>query len=611
MDMDTFDTSNHTMGFVGAATAGADTTMPGAPRTAVLPPMPPASTAPTDTTPRPKVEELSFGTAVTTPHERDDNAAGHGHRHRAHHTRSGVARAMRSAKAGTRARGRNPWPIVAGVLLAVLLAALVSYFFVGRWYFQDKAAPGVSLGNVSVTGQNREQLTDTVNRQIAATKVTFDANGRTAEASLKDLGVATDADKTVDALLNAKAPDTFGATIARLNPFAKSSVPLTATTNDDTAFAFATDSLVDEGERERTTGIAYDANAKRFTVKAGQDGQEPEATTVKDAVARAIADPGQVTTTQVKLITAKDPITADTAQKTADDANARLGLAINVNNGGDKTVAIPADQIAQWIGTSADATNGTLALTVDHDAIDQYLKQDSVVKALTVPMVTEEVYVRPASEGGTSIGADKTLGVDGIEVTGNGSATDTIANAIQNGQPANATVATKVTPHDTKNVEVPHDFDKPNGSKWVHVDLTNQTATAYEGTTVVKTFLIASGQYTADGSRLSETGTFYVYLKYEQQTMTGPGYSQPTPWISYYNGSEALHAVPPYLWGDHPIYVQQGIPGSHGCINMQVADGKWMYDWADVGTRVVVDGTTPSSGQPIREAGADATNYQG
>lgn len=111
---------------------------------------------------------------------------------------------------------------------------------------------------------------------------------------------------------------------------------------------------------------------------------------------------------------------------------------------------------------------------------------------------------------------------------------------------------------------------------------------------------------------LSDTGTFYVYLKYESQTMVGEGYNQPgTPWISYYNGGEALHGVPAYMWGEHPIYVQQGIPGSHGCINMQVADAKWMYDFATIGTRVVVDGTTPTSGQALRPAGADATGWQG
>lgn len=53
---------------------------------------------------------------------------------------------------------------------------------------------------------------------------------------------------------------------------------------------------------------------------------------------------------------------------------------------------------------------------------------------------------------------------------------------------------------------MPHNFDTANGDKWVHVDLTNQTATAYQGTTVVKKFNIASGKPTADGSMLSDTG---------------------------------------------------------------------------------------------------------
>lgn len=63
-------------------------------------------------------------------------------------------------------------------IFAVLLAALISYFFVGRWYFQDKAAPGVHLGNVSVMGQTREELANTVKQRLNNTTVTFTAEGQ-------------------------------------------------------------------------------------------------------------------------------------------------------------------------------------------------------------------------------------------------------------------------------------------------------------------------------------------------------------------------------------------------------------------------------------------------
>ncbi len=63
-----------------------------------------------------------------------------------------------------------------------------------------------------------------------------------------------------------------------------------------------------------------------------------------------------------------------------------------------------------------------MSLVVDRDAITKYVTSDSVTKELTVPKVTREVYITPKDEGGVEIGADKTLGVDGIEVTGAGDA---------------------------------------------------------------------------------------------------------------------------------------------------------------------------------------------
>ncbi len=119
-------------------------------------------------------------------------------------------------------------------IFAVLLAALIAYFFVGRWYFQDKAAPGVHLGNVSVMGQTREELANTVKQQLNNTTVTFTAEGNSVKASLKDLGVTVDTDKTVDALLNAKTGD-----VAKLNIFDQPHIALTATTDKETAEQFA------------------------------------------------------------------------------------------------------------------------------------------------------------------------------------------------------------------------------------------------------------------------------------------------------------------------------------------------------------------------------------
>lgn len=177
-----------------------------------------------------------------------------------------------------------------------------------------------------------------------------------------------------------------------------------------------------------------------------------------------------------------------------------------MDNGVNKSVTIPADTIASFLKPTANKAEGTMSLVVDRDAITKYVTSDSVTKELTVPKVTREVYITPKDEGGVEIGADKTLGVDGIEVTGAGDAPERLATAIEQNRSTDSTVAVKDSPYDVKQVEVPHNFGTANGDKWVHVDLTNQTATAYQGTTVVRKFNIASGKPTADGSMLSDTG---------------------------------------------------------------------------------------------------------
>lgn len=48
--------------------------------------------------------------------------------------------------------------IITGIVLAVLVVAAIAGFFTARWYFQDKAAPGVTFGGTSVAGQTADQL---------------------------------------------------------------------------------------------------------------------------------------------------------------------------------------------------------------------------------------------------------------------------------------------------------------------------------------------------------------------------------------------------------------------------------------------------------------------
>ena len=120
-----------------------------------------------------------------------------------------------------RPNAKLPWIITFSVIGALLVLA-VAGLFTARWYFSDKAAPGVTLGQISVVGQDRDRLTDTVTRAVADSTLTVaDPDGQEIKASLEELGVSVDVDATVDALLNAKTDGDATGVHALLSDFAR------------------------------------------------------------------------------------------------------------------------------------------------------------------------------------------------------------------------------------------------------------------------------------------------------------------------------------------------------------------------------------------------------
>lgn len=117
----------------------------------------------------------------------------------------------------------------------------------------------------------------------------------------------------------------------------------------------------------------------------------------------------------------------------------------------------------------------------------------------------------------------------------------------------------------------------PTTGKWIDIDLSEQRITAYENTTPLKSVLVSTGLAWTP----TPVGRFAIYVKIPSQAMSGPGYYLPNvPWVMYFTGSYAIHGT---YW--HHNF---GRPMSHGCVNLTIADAKWFYDWAEIGTPVIV-----------------------
>lgn len=120
------------------------------------------------------------------------------------------------------------------------------------------------------------------------------------------------------------------------------------------------------------------------------------------------------------------------------------------------------------------------------------------------------------------------------------------------------------------------------GNRYLHVDLSTQKMYAYEDGYLVKEFLISSGRRPL----VSPTGEFTIFRKLPVHLYSGPDYYLPnTKWNLNFKPSYYIHGA---YWHNN-----FGHPMSHGCINMRTEDAEWVYSFADIGTKFIIDGVTP------------------
>jgi lipoprotein-anchoring transpeptidase ErfK/SrfK len=115
------------------------------------------------------------------------------------------------------------------------------------------------------------------------------------------------------------------------------------------------------------------------------------------------------------------------------------------------------------------------------------------------------------------------------------------------------------------------------GGRWIDVNLSTQSVYAYEGDTVINSFVVSTGTWMTP----TVTGKYKIWIKFRSTSMTGPGYYLPNvPYVMYFYKGYGLHGT---YWHNN-----FGTPMSHGCVNLRTSDAEWLYNWASVGTVVNV-----------------------
>ena len=116
-----------------------------------------------------------------------------------------------------------------------------------------------------------------------------------------------------------------------------------------------------------------------------------------------------------------------------------------------------------------------------------------------------------------------------------------------------------------------------SGQRWIEVRLRSQKILAWQGNQLVYAVLVSTGKSNSP----TPTGIFKIQTKYPVARMRGDDYNIPdVPHVMYYSGNYAIHGA---YW--HRSF---GIPVSRGCTNVAPDHAAWLYQWAEVGTTVVV-----------------------
>lgn len=115
--------------------------------------------------------------------------------------------------------------------------------------------------------------------------------------------------------------------------------------------------------------------------------------------------------------------------------------------------------------------------------------------------------------------------------------------------------------------------------RWIEINLFDQTISVYDQNRMVFAALIASGIK----QMATRPGLFQITKKVAAEHMSGAFeadrsdyyYLESVPWTMYFDGARAMHGV---YWR-----TSFGRQVSHGCVNLTVADARWLYDWAKPG----------------------------
>lgn len=510
--------------------------------------------------------------------------------------------------------GRRRALLIVIAILAVIAVALTGGAMAYAKQFDDRALPGTTVLGQDVAGKSADEISALVATKGGDVSVAVTAGDEEIEVTLSDLGVTVDADATAKAALDREnsLTDVISSTWSGEHPV----TPVVSV--DDAAVADFAKGLVPQDKTVPVDAqVTFDEDTQTWNTVPGRNGQGVDPKVLVDTVTEK-APALESFSVEQPIEKIAPAITTEEAEKTVGTISSLLEQPMSIQGADDTTHEVSAERRSGWLSVGPDKAGESLTISVDEDAVREWVSGRASDDAEEAKDGIEQV-----DEDGkvVKVVAEKK---DGLTITNTDAVADELIAALQGTTPLEAAFETQKITADVNKVDAPKDpddekaedkdkkdedkdaakdeknkeekdtakdsdekapADKPTGEKWIDVNLSNKTVTAYVGDTPVW-----GPRSIVDGKEGNETvtGSFEIYLRYDRQDMTNAAFypeghekyylTPDVPWVQYFHNGYGFHGAP---WRS-----SFGYSGSHGCINMTVSDAKWLYDWASIGTRV-------------------------
>lgn len=441
--------------------------------------------------------------------------------------------------------------IFVGVLCAFIIIAGISWFALQISYSQ-KILPMVKISGEEVGGLTLSEANEKINNIFSQKKIVFFNNDKTATIGQNDLGVKFNTAQAIDSAYQ------FGRTKLKRNINLEASIDQQKLSdflnrNFPESIVKPTDAHFGLNEKNELivvpaeTGLIFDLEKIETEIKKSLVGGQ-------DTVALAMKKTGA-------LISGRE---LETLKPEAENFLANVPK-IKIDY---KEFTPTIDQKFGFF--KVGVSEGEPKIIINEENVKNYLAD--LNKKTIIKSRPDVVY---------NTGETIEVGSDGKAIDQN-AAYQALVVALTNQDNKTLVFERKVLP---KNQTILEKGFTPGlfPGKYIEVDLSSQVLYQMEGENVIAGHRVSTGKW----SMPTPEGTFAINNKDPRAYSRKYDLYMPY-WMSFVGHEYGIHELPEWPNGAKEGEGHLGTPVSHGCIRLGIGDAQQVYDWAEIGTPVVV-----------------------